>query len=332
MHATPEGTARYAGRRPEHQAAGFYRALFDLQVSSLGIGTYLGGTDDASDRAYTEALIAAGEGGINFFDAAINYRNQRSERAIGAAIARLERDEIVVATKAGFLTPGAVPDFLKPGDVAGGMHSMDPAFLADQIERSRANLRVDTIDIFYLHNPETQLGYGSRADFEERVRRAFAQLELLADEGKLRWYGAATWDGFRTDNSLDLVRLAQIAAEEGGAGHRFRFIQLPFNLAMVEAFHGRPESVLEQAARLGMAVVASATLMQARMLGQMPDALHDLLPGLATDAQRAIQFTRSTPGISVALVGMSRRAHVEENLGVARVAPATKEQYLRLYQ
>ena len=332
MPATSEGTAHYVSRHQEYDAAGCYRMVFDLQVSSLGIGTYLGGTDDASDRAYTEALIAAGEGGINFFDAAINYRNQRSERAIGAALQRLERGEVVVSTKAGFLTPGAVPDFLKPGDVAGGMHSMEPRFLADQIERSRANLGVDTIDIFYLHNPETQLGYSSRADFEERVRRAFAQLERLADEGKLRWYGAATWDGFRKDNSLDLARLAQIAAEEGGAGHRFRFIQLPFNLAMVEAFVGRPESVLEKAARLGIAVVASATLLQARMLGQMPDALPDLLPGLATGAQRAIQFTRSTPGIAVALVGMGRRAHVEENLGVARVAPATGDQYLRLYR
>jgi aryl-alcohol dehydrogenase-like predicted oxidoreductase len=332
MPATSQGTTCYVSRHPEYDAAGFYRTVFDLRVSSLGIGTYLGGTDDASDQAYTEALIAAGEGGINFFDAAINYRNQRSERAIGAALQRLERGEIVVSTKAGFLTPGAVPDFLKPDDVAGGMHSMEPRFLADQIERSRANLGVDTIDIFYLHNPETQLGYCSRADFEERVRRAFAQLERLANEGKLRWYGAATWEGFRKDNSLDLARLAQIAAEEGGPGHRFRFIQLPFNLAMVEAFVGRPESVLEKAARLGIAVVASATLLQARMLGQMPDALTDLLPGLATGAQRAIQFTRSTPGIAVALVGMGRREHVEENLGVAGVAPATRDQYLRLYQ
>jgi aryl-alcohol dehydrogenase-like predicted oxidoreductase len=332
MRATTEGTARYACRFPEYQAAGFYRTVFDLQVSSLGIGTYLGGIDDASDRAYTEALLAAGEGGINFFDAAINYRNQRSERAIGAALQRLERDEIVVSTKAGFLTPGAVPDFLKPGDVVGGMHSMEPRFLADQIERSRANLGVDAIDIFYLHNPETQLGFLSRTGFEDRVRRAFDQLERLADEGKLRWYGAATWDGFRTDNSLDLARLAQIAAEVGGDEHRFRFIQIPFNLAMVEAFHGSPESVLETAARLGIAVVASATLLQARMLSQMPDALPDLLPGLATSAQRAIQFTRSTPGIAVALVGMGRRKHVGENLGVARVSPASRDQYLRLYQ
>jgi predicted aldo/keto reductase-like oxidoreductase len=89
---------------------------------------------------------------------------------------------------------------------------------------------------------------------------------------------------------------------------------------------------LAAAERLGIAVVASGTLMQGQMLSHMPDAVAELLPGLATDAQRAIQFTRSTPGISVALVGMSQREHVVENLGVARVEPATREQYTRLYQ
>ncbi|MBV9745870.1 MAG: aldo/keto reductase [Acidobacteriia bacterium] len=331
MYATSEGTRRYVSRFPDYQKTGFYRTVLDLQVSSLGIGTYLGGTDDASDRVYTEALICAGTSGINFFDTAINYREQQSERAIGRALLQLQRDEIFVATKAGFLTPGAVPDFLRPDDVVGGMHSMEPRFLEDQIERSRANLGVDTIDLFYLHNPETQLAYRSRANFEERLRRAFAQLEHIAGEQKIRWYGAATWDGFRKPGALSLPRIVELASEEGGPDHRFRFIQLPFNLAMVEAFTGRAESVLEQAARLGMAVVASASLLQMCVPDQMPEAVAQLLPGLETPAQRAIQFTRSTPGIAVALVGMGRTEHVKENLGVAKVPPATPEEYLRLY-
>ena len=65
----------------------------------------------------------------------------------------------------------------------------------------------------------------------------------------------------------------------------------------------------------------------------MPEAVAEQLPGLATDAQRAIQFTRSTPGIAVALVGMGRREHVLENLGVAaRPAGHAATQYLRLYR
>ena len=112
MYATAEGTARYAGRFPEYRDTAFYRSAINLSVSSLGIGTYLGREEDATDRAYTDALIAAAENGINLFDAAINYRGQRSEQCIGEALKELQRDEIVVCTKAGFLTPGAVPGIL----------------------------------------------------------------------------------------------------------------------------------------------------------------------------------------------------------------------------
>jgi aryl-alcohol dehydrogenase-like predicted oxidoreductase len=111
--------ARRMGEAEKYRDAGFYRSVLGLNVSSLGIGTYMGGVDDAADRAYTDALLAAGESGINFFDAAINYRNQRSERCIGAALKRLQRDETVICTKAGFLTPGAQVR-RRPGRTDGG--------------------------------------------------------------------------------------------------------------------------------------------------------------------------------------------------------------------
>src|SRR5438105_31110 len=235
--ATPVGTTRYTSRFP---AAGFFRTASALSVSSLGLGTYLGGLDERVDNAYAAAVATAVCGGINFLDSAINYRHQRSERSIGAALARLlasgefQRDEIVVCTKAGFLTPGAVdPATLHDGDVVGGMHAMAPDFIADQIDRSRANLALESLDVFYLHNPEIQLAHISRPEFDNRIRASFARLEKIAAEGKIGWYGAATWDGFRkSPDGLELARLIQIAREEGGPDHHFRFIQLPFNLAM----------------------------------------------------------------------------------------------------
>jgi aryl-alcohol dehydrogenase-like predicted oxidoreductase len=337
--ATPHGTARLAARFPPFRDCGFYRKVESLEVSSLGLGTYLGDADDRTDAAYRDAAIAAVRGGINFLDAAINYRHQRSERSIGAALAELfrsgdaRRDEVVVATKAGFLTPGAVPAFLKDGDVVGKMHSIDAGFLVDQIERSRSNLGLGTIDVFYLHNPETQLGFIGREEFDNRIRLAFLKLEQMVVEGKIRNYGTATWEGYRKTagarDALNLARLLEIAAEAGGLSHHFRFIQLPFNLAMPEAF---TNGVLEVAAKSGITVVASATLLQARLSRDLPPALAEKLPGLSTDAQRAIQFTRSTPGIAAALVGMSHAAHVAENLAVAGVPPLAAEAYHDLYQ
>jgi aryl-alcohol dehydrogenase-like predicted oxidoreductase len=330
MYATIDGTTRYIDRFPQYRDATFYRTVRGLNISSLGIGTYLGAADDLTDQSYTDALVTASSGGINLFDTAINYRNQRSERCIGAALRQLQRDEIVVCSKAGFLTRDAVPSFLEPAQVAGKIHSIDPNFLADQIERSRANLGVDTLDVFYLHNPETQLSFRTREEFDTGLRRAFVRLEQLVADDKIRWYGAATWDGFRK-GALSLPGMATIALEECGPEHHFRFIQLPFNLGMVEAFVDKPESVLQAASRLGIAAIASATLSQTQVLENVPRKLADMLPCM-TNAQRAIQFTRSTPGITGALVGMGRREHVIENLGVAPIAPITHDQYLRLYQ
>ena len=337
--ATEEGTSRFAARFASAFDCDFFRTVHTLQISSLGLGTYLGNTDEATDHAYHQAIVAAVRGGINFLDTAINYRHQRSEQSIGSALGELfragdtRRDELAVATKAGYLTPDAVPSFLKAGDIVGNMHSMQPDFLADQIDRSRANLGLDTLDIFYLHNPETQLGFVSREEFNERIRRAFAKLEELVAGGRIHAYGTATWEGYRRPrgarDALDLARLAELATAEGGPRHHFRFIQLPFNLAMPEAF---TNGVLESAAQLGIAVVASASLLQARLARDLPVALAEKFPGLTTDAQRAIQFTRSTPGIAAALVGMSHAVHVAENLQLAGVPCLATEAYQDLFQ
>ena len=344
-HATVAATTRYAERFSAHQAVGFYRNAQSLTVSNIGIGTYLGEMNEATDRGYAEAVGAALSAGVNFLDTSLNYRNQRSERSIGTALQQavdaghVQRDEVVVCTKAGYLVPDAVPQgVLTARDVVGGMHSMAPAFLADQLARSRQNLGIETIDVFYLHNPETQLSYGSQDEFYARIHQAFMFLEQAVQEGAMQFYGAATWEGFRkraqSSGALSLERLAATAREAGGVDHHFRFIQLPLNLAMPEAFgnHMDGESVLDLARRLGITAVASASLLQSRLARNLPGEIRDKLPGARTDAQCAIQFVRSTPGITVALVGMSDVGHVRENLALAGIPSADEARYLDLYK
>jgi aryl-alcohol dehydrogenase-like predicted oxidoreductase len=109
--------------------------------------------------------------------------------------------------------------------------------------------------------------------------------------------------------------------------HHFRFVQLPYNLGMPEAYtrpnhvvDGQPVTILEACHQLGLTVVASSAMLQNKLSQGLPAIISEQL-GLRTDAQRAIQFVRSTPGIAVGLVGMSSNAHVEENLEVAQVPP-----------
>jgi aryl-alcohol dehydrogenase-like predicted oxidoreductase len=130
----------------------------------------------------------------------------------------------------------------------------------------------------------------------------------------------------------------RIAGEVGGQDHHFRAIQLPYNLAMPEAlvastqrFEGKLVPVLQVARENGMLVFASASLLQQRLTEDLPQEAHGWFPGLATDAQRAIQFVRSTPGIASALVGMSHRDHVVENLVTAQTPPLNLEQFRAIF-
>jgi aryl-alcohol dehydrogenase-like predicted oxidoreductase len=366
--ATAEGTARYRDRFPQLRAAGHFRrpepvpGAGGLCWSSIGLGTYLGEPDDRADQAYTEAIATALRCGINVLDTAINYRHQRSERNIGTALKQLvdsgelKRDEVLVCTKAGYLAfDGSMPpdprgyfrrEYLEPGILdpkllAGGMHCLAPAYLENQIERSRRNLGLETIDLFYLHNPESQLADISSDVFHQRLKAAFAMLEGQVKAGKLCYYGAATWNGFRGDESardfLNLFHIAELARGAGGDNHHFRVIQLPFNLAMPEA-HGllnqglgkQKMSLLSAAARLGIVVVGSATLYQARLTRGLPDFVGRILQ-MKSDAENAIQFSRSTPGLTTALVGMGHREHVATNLKPALVPPAPPEEWSKLF-
>ncbi len=360
--ATKEGTTRYAAKFQGAAADGHFREAQDLVVSSIGIGTYLGQPNDNTDASYTAAIVEAVQSGVNVIDTAINYRFQRSERSVGAALKVLankgfSRDEIVVCTKAGYLTPdGAMPadpnryffeEYMQRGvftakEIAGGSHCMATRFLENQIGRSLKNLGIDCIDVFYLHNPESQLGEVPKEDFLKRVREAFTFLESAAAAGRIRYYGMATWNGFRQEHSaidaMQLMEFASIAKEISGERHRFRFVQLPFNLAMTEALtmgnqkmNGRELTVMEAASDLGITLVASASLMQGQLAQNLPAFVAEAL-GLENDRQRALQFARSAPGITTALVGMSRTSHVEENVGLIGVPPAGVEEFSKLFQ
>lgn len=361
--ATPEGTAAYVQRLGQLAAPDHFRLLDGCRTSSIGIGTYLGDEDDATDLQYREAVSRALRLGANVIDTAVNYRLQRSERAVGQALralieaGALRREEVIVATKGGYIPfdgvvprdPGAyVTDtFVRPGilalrDVVAGCHCMTPRYLGDQIDRSRRNLGLETLDVYYLHNPETQLAEVDRAEFLDRIRAAFGALEGAVADGRIRRYGTATWNGYlrpaTAPDHLVLADLVRAARDAGGADHHFKVIQLPYNLKMHEAFTSPSQAIcdervpaLQAAERLGLYVMASASVYQGQLARNLPPVIGEFLSGLATDAQRALQFVRSTPGIGTGLVGMKRVAHVEENLALAAVPPVAWEQFRRLF-
>ena len=238
--ATSTGTARYRDRFPELRDAGHFRrpanvpGAGELWLSSIGLGTYLGDADAATDTAYTESIASALRSGINVLDTAINYRHQRSERNIGVALQQLiasrelNRDEILVCTKAGYLAfDSTVPpdprgyftrEYVETGvvDRIGDRrrYALHGSRISEnQIERSRRNLGLEAIDVFYIHNPESQFAEVSREVFRARLREAFETLKQQVHVGRVRYYGIATWNALRAGESeRDYINLYEVEA------------------------------------------------------------------------------------------------------------------------
>ncbi|KAF0240547.1 MAG: hypothetical protein FD167_4149 [bacterium] len=363
VRATQAGTSAYRDRLVGLSTEHFHNQQ-NLWLSSIGLGTYLGHPNEITDIAYQIAITKAIELGCNVFDSSINYRSQRSERVIGATLQQLfqqgkvRREEIVVATKGGFIPfdPKSASDphsyrqkeFIDTGiitslDIVADCHCMTPRYIENQLDKSLQNLGLEAIDIYYLHNPETQLEEVGQTEFYNRIRNAFEILEKKVTEGKISFYGTATWYGYRRPSNardfLDLSILVKIAQDLAGENHHFRFIQLPYNLAMTEAFtvanqtvNGQKLCILDAAKEYQITIMTSASILQSRLAHNLPKDVQTHFPGLQTDAQRSIQFVRSTPGVSTALVGMSQKAHAEENLRIATTAPLTADNFLELFE
>ncbi|MBI3270918.1 MAG: aldo/keto reductase [Planctomycetes bacterium] len=363
--ATEAGTEGYKERHRGKVPAEHFRSSRDLWMSSIGLGSYLGDIDEETDERLRAAVFRCVEAGVNVLDTAISYRIQRAERTIGRAIVELlaagkvTREELIVCSKAGYLTYEAEiprngpayfqtayygPGILRPEQVVGGIHSLAPRFLEDQLERSRKNLCVETIDFYFLHNPETQLREIDMATFLSRLEAAFQCLEQAARDGKIQWYGTAGWDAFRKPVNqpgyLSLTQVLGMARRVGGDQHHFRAVQVPLSLMMPEAFavanqivEGDSLTLVDAAKELGLTLMAASSLGQGELGGPEAEKLmKPKIPGLDTHAQKSLQFVRSIPGVSTALVGLKLRRHVDETLALVAKPPMHAAELRKYYK
>ncbi len=360
--ATAAGTARYAARhcdggQPAGEQPGphpaHYRHALGLTVSSIGYGTSGGALSDEVDAAYRTAVTEAIGCGCNLLDTAPSYRAQRSEVALGRAMADLvkagacRRDELVVMSKGGFIpyhlqrpadpTQYVFDTFVRsgiaePDDFAGGIHCVAPNFLAQQVTWSLRNLGLRALDIYFIQNPEIQLAFVDRMTFRKRMQLAFAALEEEVAAGRVGCYGIATWEGLRrapvSPDYLSLEVMLRLAEEVAGPNHHLRAIQLPVNPAMAEAQTLRNQpvrntifSVLDAAGDLGITVIGTAALGQGALTDRHAAVLADTFPWLDGLAPRALQFARSMPRVTSALFGSLDPAHLRQTLAVSAVAP-----------
>jgi len=146
-----------------------YRKLgkTDIRVSTVSFGCWaiIGGFNwgHQEKKDSLDALFAAFDSGINFFDTAESYGNGYSEQLIAEALGK-KRDQIIIASKA------SPPHFTKEK-------------LRQACERSLRNLHTDYMDLYQLHWPNWDLP----------VQETLETLEKLKQEGKIRAYGVSNF-------------------------------------------------------------------------------------------------------------------------------------------
>jgi len=353
-YATPEGTKKFADRQQVASQQN-YKKIHNLTLSNVGVGTYLGNPDTETDKLVEEAIKKSVLGGINVIDTAINYRAQKAERSMRNAISQLinnndiSREEIFVSTKNGYVTnDGDIQEDLmqyvmreygktgivNEGDISPGYHCMTLPYLNDQLERSLKNLGLECIDLMYLHNSVEGQTHLPRDQFLKNLKEVFDFYEKKRKDGKIRFYGMATWECFRTTPEnplfLELAEVMDLAIQAGGNEHGFRFIQLPFNLMLDQAYitknhgvDGKTVSALEAAQKFNLGVFTSVPLMQGKLLTT------NIIPefGNSSVSVRLLQFVRSTPGITAPLIGHKSESHVKENMDIMKIPPLSELEF-----
>lgn len=368
-YATPEATHRFAKRFSHYKD--FYAKHEGLLFSKLGFGTFKKEPYKEENYlfSYKEALKEAIKGGINVIDTALNYRYQQSEREVGEAIAELieagevKRDELIVCSKGGFI-PLDFPfpenpyqwigehilqkKLARAEDIELDQHCMTPAFLEDSLHRTLQNLHVTCVDIYFLHNPETQLTAIGYKAFLQKLEAIFTLFERFVKEGKIKAYGVAVWNAFTyaPDNPeyICIEDVYDAAYRAGGANHHFKYLQLPFNIAKTHAYSvanqkmldGAFYTPLQVASKLGLGVISSASLLQMHLFKKpfKPEVgyLLDSDTAFKSDVDLALQFVRSTRGIVSSLFSSKEPEHVRCNLSLASVSATKSAKYHLLYR
>jgi aryl-alcohol dehydrogenase-like predicted oxidoreductase len=359
--ASSEGTKKFRDNAiKKGKSYLHFKEFDDLILSSIGMGTYLGDLSKEDDTDIENALYESVKShAINVIDSAINYRAMKSEKSIGRSITRLvndgiiSRDEIFVSTKNGYITnDGDYPmldvweyiqrmyistGIIKAEDISSGYNVLKPAYIEKCIERSRFNLKLDTLDLVYVHNAfESWHQDVSKDKFFEMLSKVFEIYEKFRSLNKIRYYGMATWTCFRVSEEnkeyLSLAEVYNIAKNIGGIDHGFRFIQLPYNLAYSEALFLKNQNVrnekkltiLEAAKRLKIGVFSSVPLLQGKLI---QTKIPDYSEGLTDPIMKLVQIIRSSPSIIAPLIGQKKMDHVNNNNKISEVPPLSEEEF-----
>jgi aryl-alcohol dehydrogenase-like predicted oxidoreductase len=242
MAAYVTGSARVSNTSPREGLVAL--GATGWWVHPLGFGCYRIEEDSPTHEASLRQYLTLGG---NLIDTSANYTDGGAERTIGRVLKEMNRAEVVVVTKGGYIQGENMrlaqtrefPEVVKYGP--GIWHCIHPEFLETQIARSRERMGLETIDVFLLHNPEYFLSYRAKHgpvtpedhdEFYRRVRAAFAFLETQVEQGTIRAYGISSnnYPLAQADPVHTSIARCLAQAEAISPDHHFKVVQFPFNL------------------------------------------------------------------------------------------------------
>jgi aryl-alcohol dehydrogenase-like predicted oxidoreductase len=311
----------------------------DLMVSEIGFGgSRIGGLmARGGSGSSVDALHAAFDAGINFYDTADMYSQGEGEQLLGRAFTG-RRDRVIIATKGGYLLPtrrrllsrikplvrplvkmlGIKRQHLPSGASGALTQDFTPAYITQALNASLSRLRTDYIDFYQLHSPPP--------DFVQSD--AFAEiihtLQTAQRAGKIRHFGVGADSIADAERCLLRTNLA--------------CAQVPFGLidpdrnALIPGWHERGVGVIARGAYGGGFLKDSLSPDELRKLTPKSEwivALRDI----AMERQRsllelALQFSLRANGVSVTLLGMRTVEHVRENLRYYNSPSLTDDEYV----
>ena len=288
-----------------------------VEVSALAFGGAVIGnlyTEVGEEQAH-EALAAAWQQGIRYFDTAPHYGLGLSEQRLGAALRKRPRNEYVVSTKVGrLLEPNDAPT---GSDLAEGFDVPDTLrrrfdFSADGVRRSLdeslQRLGLDRVDVLYVHDPDDFL--------DEAIEQAVPALVRLRDEGVLGAVGVGMnavgpLRRFVAETAVDVVmvagrwtlldRSAAPLLEEASARGVSVVSAAPFNSGLL----ARPDPSADTT--FDYRPVPAELLAAARDLAATARACGATLP------QLALQFGLQHPAVAAVVAGAASAGEIRTN-------------------
>jgi aryl-alcohol dehydrogenase-like predicted oxidoreductase len=280
--------------------------------SPIAIGTARGAEDDQTDDRMRAVLLSALTQGITVFDTAGNYRRGRSEKVVGEAVRHarhqgiVHRSQVTVISKGGYLRPpgGPIPMPPPPEPHCLTDHCLSPACLRHQLEVSLQTLCLDYINVYLLHNPETQRAGRRQEEFDRLILEAFAVLEDAVAKREIKAYGIATWrSNGGSEDAVPIARCKALSAQVAPGDDHFDVVQAPLSLANQAALapthevNGRHMSLPDLCKHLGLSFVASAAAGGGKV---------------TAIASSSVRWVASVPGVTTALVGTLNPFHLDE--------------------